>query len=109
MKNLFRSTCMALVLGCAVQAYAQDNGVERTAKKVGHTTSRVAKKTAHKTSELASKGASAVADQRYKGKCAPNGEDVYIDGKARYYYVDKKGHHVFLKKSQIRDKHDMKM
>lgn len=107
MKSL-KSLLLAAAVFCAGAACAQ-NGVERTAKKVGHATSRAATKTAHKTSELASKGAAAVVDRKYDGKCAPNGEDVYIDKYSHYYWVNKKGHHVYITRSQLRDKHHMKM
>lgn len=107
MKSL-KSILLAAAVCCASAAFAQ-NGVERTAHKVGHTTSRIATKTAHKTSELASKGAADVVDRKYEGKCAPNGEDVYIDKHSRYYWVNKKGHHVYVTKWQLRDKHHMKM
>jgi hypothetical protein len=42
-----------------------------------------------------------VSDQQYKGKMAPDGSNVYINGKNRKYYVNKKGRKVYLKTSQI--------
>ena len=73
-------------------------------KTVGQTIDRTATKVGNKTAEVAVKGASKVTDKTYKGKMAPNGTDVYIDGKNRKYYVNKKGGKVYLKASQIKDR-----
>jgi len=34
----------------------------------------------------------------------PHGEDVFVDDNGRYFYVDQKGHNVYLKKSALRNK-----
>ena len=73
-------------------------------KSVGKTITKTASKVGNKTAEVAVKGAVAVTDQVYKGKMAPNGSNVYIDGKNHKYYVNKKGAKVYLKASQILDK-----
>jgi len=111
MKNLFKISLAAVALFVTTQTKAQtkddDNlghKIGKTAKTVGHATAKEATKVGDKTAELASKGASAVVDKKYDNKRAPGGEDVYIDKHSRFYYVNKTGHHVFLKKSQLRDK-----
>jgi len=76
----------------------------KTAATVGHATAKTATKVGQKTAEVAAKGDAAVVDKKYDGKVAPNGEAVYINDKAQYYYVDKKGHHVFVKKAELRNK-----
>jgi hypothetical protein len=80
-----------------------------TAKTVGHATSETATKVAHKTAEVSAKGAAAITDKKYKGKCGPHGETVYINKDSKYFYVDKKGHREYLKKSQLRNSSSMKM
>lgn len=80
-----------------------------TAKTVGHATATTAKTVGHKTAEVAAKGAAAVTDKKYEGKCGPNGETVYINKDSRYFYVNKTGHRVYLKKSQLKNSADMKM
>lgn len=92
----------ALCLGIGVSANAQTkkNAVERTADKTG----KVVTKAANKTAEVAVKGESKVADQVWKGKMAPNGSDVYINGKNEKYYVNKKGAKIWLKASQIKNR-----
>ncbi|NCD71610.1 hypothetical protein [Mucilaginibacter agri] len=104
MKNTVKSLLLAGVMFCAAQSYAQSD-VKKAEKDVGHAATDVG----HKTSEVASKGASKITDKTYKGKCGPNGQTIYIDKYSHYYYVDKKGHHQYLKKSELMDKHDMKM
>lgn len=71
---------------------------------VGHAISKTATNVGHKTAEVAVKGTSKVGDKTYKGKMAPDGSDVYIDGKNRKFYVNKRGARIYLKASQIRNK-----
>ncbi|QQL49843.1 hypothetical protein [Mucilaginibacter ginkgonis] len=120
MKKLFKPVLFAAALFGATQVHAQ-SGIKKAAKNVGHATSKAAKDVAHstsdaakdvghagkktgqKTAEIASKGASAVADKRFDGKYGPGGEKIYINSDAKYYYVNKKGEHVFVTKEQLRD------
>jgi hypothetical protein len=83
--------------------------MSRTAHKVGHATAKTATTVAHKTAEVSAKGAAAITDKKYEGKCGPGGETVYINKDSRYFYVDKKGHREYLKKSQLRNSSKMKM
>jgi len=69
-------------------------------KKIGNT----AKKAGHKTANIAANTASHIADRKYEGKCGPNGQTVYINKYSHYYYINKKGHRVYLKESQLMDK-----
>ena len=78
--------------------------LKNAGKKTGNAVAKGAKKVGHKTAEVASKGASEVADEVYDGKQGPEGQKIYIDGKSKYYYVDKKGHKQYLKKSKLKDK-----
>ncbi|MDR6784295.1 hypothetical protein ABIE26_002316 [Pedobacter africanus] len=78
--------------------------LDKTGKAIGKTATKVGNKTA----EVAVKGASKVADQTYKGKMAPDGSDVYIDGKNKKYYINKKGAKIYLKASQIKDRPETK-
>ncbi|OKS88019.1 hypothetical protein RG47T_3483 [Mucilaginibacter polytrichastri] len=87
---------------CAAQSYAQSD-VKKAEHSVGHAATAVG----HKTSEVASKGSSAIIDKKYKGKCGPNGETIYINKKSQYYYVNKRGHRVYQKRAQLMDKKDM--
>jgi hypothetical protein len=95
MKNLFKVALFSAALFTAGQSYAQTTGqkMDNTAKKVGH-----------KTSEIAAKGASDVVDKKYAGKAGPGGQTIYINKNSHYYYVNKLGHRVYLKRSELRDK-----
>lgn len=128
MKNLLKIALMAagvLAFTCSqAKPVSRDttigHKIKHTAKKVGHktrdaaedvgdATATTAKKVGHKTAEVAAKGAAAVTDKKYEGKCGPMGETVYIDKDSRYFYVNKTGRRVYLKKSQLRNSKDMKM
>jgi len=89
---------LAIAGSVSLSAQAQEK------KTVGQTIDKTATNVGHKTAEVAVKGASKVGDKTYKGKIAPDGTDVYIDGRNRKYYVNKKGGKVYLKASQIRNK-----
>jgi hypothetical protein len=109
MKIMLKTVLFAVSLFVAGQLQAQTthkdstlgHKISKTAKKVGNTTATTAKKVGNKTSEVAAKGAAAVVDKKYDGMVAPGGQTVYINEHSQYYYVNKKGHHVYLKKSQL--------
>lgn len=92
---------LTLALACTVTLTTQAQEKKET---VGQAISKTATKVGNKTAEVAVKGTSKVGDKVYKGKVAPDGSDVYINGKNRKYYVNKKGGKVYLKASQIKDK-----
>ncbi|MEJ2904351.1 hypothetical protein [Pedobacter panaciterrae] len=109
MKTKFAMGLLALALCTAVSfnSNAQDKkketvggALDKTGKAIGKT----AKKVGNKTAEVAVKGSAKVVDQTYKGKMAPDGTDVYIDGKNKKYYINKKGAKVYLKASEIKDR-----
>lgn len=109
MNNLLKIPFLAIAIFAASQSFAQEHKtfgqkVGGAAKDVGHATASAAKDVGHKTSELASKGAAAVTDKRYEGHWARTGENVYIDKNNKYFYVDKKGHRVFITKAHMRTK-----
>jgi hypothetical protein len=109
MKTTFKAVLFAASLFAAGGALAQTapkdsslgHKIGKTAKKVGNSTAKAATSVGHKTSELAAKGDAAVMDKKYDGMVAPGGQTVYINEHSHYYYVNKKGHRVYLKKSQL--------
>jgi hypothetical protein len=99
MKNLTKIALTVACVACFSHGYAstmQDTTfgqkVKKTAKKVGH-----------KTSQIAANGEAVIVDKKYDGKFGPYGETVYIDKNSHYYYITKKGHKVYVKKSQLKD------
>jgi len=101
MKRKYLLGLLTLALAGSVSLSAQAQEKKKT---VGQTIDKTATNVGNKTAEVAVKGVSKVGDKTYKGKVAPDGTDVYIDGKNRKYYVNKKGGKVYLKASQIRNK-----
>lgn len=95
MKNVIKAVFAAAVIFAASQSYAQTVGkdIEKTAKKVGN-----------KTAETAAKGASAVVDKKYASKVGPQGQTIYIDKNSYYYYINKKGKRIYVKKADLVDK-----
>src|SRR6187549_1712638 len=109
MKKFFGLTLITLGLVISNNSFAQDkdetsttqeiksgtkkaaNKTAEGAKKVGKATATGAKKVGNKTAEVASKGKATVTDATHKDKVGPNGETIYIDNHAKYYWVDKKG------------------
>jgi len=93
--------CTSLSLGVNAQEKKETEvgkAVDKTGKAIGKTATAVGNKTA----EVAVKGSAKVADQTFKGKMAPDGSNVYIDGKNNKYYINKKGAKIYLKAAQIR-------
>lgn len=98
---------LALCAATASVVNAQEKKTETVGEaidKTGKAISKTAKKVGDKTAEVAVKGTAKVADQTYKGRMAPDGSDVYIDGKNKKYYINKKGAKIYLKASQIKIK-----
>jgi hypothetical protein len=100
MKNLLKVALVA----AGIFSFAQSQAQTHKDSTIGHKISTTATKVGHKTSEIAATGASDVVDKRYEGKCARGGEPVFINKHSRYYYINKKGHRVYIKKSQMMDK-----
>ncbi|HEY5327649.1 MAG TPA: hypothetical protein VIJ27_11665 [Mucilaginibacter sp.] len=101
MKNLFKAAMLAAGIFAFTATHAQTTHQDSSlGKKIGTR----AKKVGYKTSNIAANGASMVVDKKYDGKCGPQGQTVYINDNSHYYFISKKGHRVYLKKSQLRDK-----
>lgn len=108
MKKLFKTAMFAASLFAASTAFAQTHKdttlgqkIGTTAKKGWHATKKAGKAVGNKTAEVASKGAAAVADKKYDEKVGPQGQTIYIDKNSAYYYVNKKGHHVYVPKAKL--------
>ncbi|MEH3111731.1 hypothetical protein [Pedobacter terrae] len=101
---------MALFGGVTLSVNAQEKKTEvgRALDKTGKAIGKGAKSVGNKTAEVAVKGSSKVADKTWKGKMAPDGSDVYINGKNEKYYVNAKGAKIWLKPGQIRNRPEPK-
>jgi len=101
MKNIIKIVLLASGIFIFGQSNAQTSHKDST---LGHKISKTAKKVGDKTAQLGAKTYAIASDKKYKGKEGPHGETIFINKHSRYYYVDKKGHRVYLKKYQLRDK-----
>lgn len=91
----------ALMAACTtLTATAQDG----TLKEVGNDIKSGAKKAGDKTAEVASKGKARITDAEHKDKVGPNGENIYIDNHARFYWVDDKGKRHYVAEAQLKEK-----
>jgi len=101
MKSIASAAMFAAAMSFSLHSVADTVKRDTTlGKKIGNT----AKKAGHKTANIAANTASHIADRKYEGKCGPNGQTVYINKYSHYYYINKKGHRVYLKESQLMDK-----
>jgi len=100
MKHLFKAALVA----AGIFSFAVANAQTKKDTTLGQKIDKTATKVGHKTSQIAATGAAAVVDKKYEGKCGPNGQTVYINKHSHYYYISKKGHRIYLKKSQLLDK-----
>ena len=103
-KYVIGLAAMAMITSVTFTASAQEKKTEagKVIEKTGKTVEKGAKSVGNKTAEVAVKGGAKVVDQTYKGKMAPDGTNVYIDGKNNKYYINKKGAKVYLKAIEIR-------
>jgi hypothetical protein len=100
MKNILKVALVATGIFSFGQCYAKSMPRDT----VGHKIKHAAKSVGHATAHAAATADAAVVDKRYEGKYGPDGRAVYINKHSRYYYINKAGHRVYLKKSELRDK-----
>jgi len=101
MKHLFRAALFIAAIFSFTLAKAQTTHKDSS---FGHKVGVTAKKVGNKTANIAANGAAMVSDRKYEGKSGPDGQAVYINKHSHYYYISKRGHRVYLKKSQLMDK-----
>ena len=77
---------------------------QSTAETAEKSVSNSAKQVGNKTAEIASKGKSKTIDKTYKDMVGPEGQTIYIDKHSKYYWVDKKGHKVYVSKHELKKK-----
>jgi len=97
MNTLLKTALFSGAMLFAVQGMAST--IKSDTTKVGTT----AKKVENQVSNTAANVDSRIVDKKYHDKRGPHGETVYITKHDRYYYINKKGHRVYLLKSQLRD------
>jgi hypothetical protein len=105
MKKIIGISMVALLVGFssanAQDTTKKDTTAPDTTKKITTKVKEGAVRVGNKTAELASKGKNAITDKIYKDKEGPNGETIYIDKHSKYYWIDKKGHKVPIRKNEL--------
>ena len=101
MKRILSICLITLFLGYASTSLAQDDD-----KSVKKEVKKGAKKVGNKSAEVASKSKAKITDAKHKDKVGPNGETIYIDNHAKFYWVDKKGRRHYVTEAQLKDKVD---
>ncbi|WAC41150.1 hypothetical protein [Pedobacter sp. SL55] len=81
----FAAAVVVTLFSISVNAQEKKTEVGKAIQKTGKAVEKGATAVGNKTAEVAVKGGAKVADQTYKGKMAPDGSNVYIDGKNRKY------------------------
>ncbi|HEY0067562.1 MAG TPA: hypothetical protein VGB46_09365 [Flavisolibacter sp.] len=99
MKKFLGVSMLFLFLG-----FSQASEAQSKVKKAGQEVKKGAKKVGNKTAEVASKGKARATDQVHKDKVGPNGETIYMDNHARYYWVDKHGRRHYLPEEALKNK-----
>lgn len=94
MRKLTTILGILLVAGSFSQAQSQvTKEVKEGAKTVGN-----------KAAEVGSKAKARVTDKVYADKTGPQGQTIYIDKHAKYYWIDDKGHKRYISKGLLKDK-----
>jgi hypothetical protein len=101
MKTILTAAIVAAGIFSFAQSQAQTTHKDSS---IGHKVGTTAKKVGHKTSNIAANTEAMITDKKFEGKCGPQGQNVYINKYSHYYYVNSRGHKVYLKKSELMDK-----
>src|SRR5581483_4891736 len=97
MKTLIKTTLFSAAILFAAQGFA--GTIKSDTTKVGKATRAVG----HQVSNTAANVDSRVVDRKYHEKRGPHGETVYITRHDHYYYINKRGHRVYITKVQMKD------
>jgi len=108
MKTIIKTALFSAAMLFAAEGFAgtiktDTTKVGHATRKVGHAAKSVATTTADATANTAANVDSRVVDKKYHEKRGPNGEAVYITKHNHYYYINKKGHRVYITKAQMHD------
>ena|SRR5579872_1319747 len=97
MNTLIKTALFSGAMLFAVQGMAST--IKSDTTKVG----KVTRKVGNQVANTAANTDSRVVDKKYHDKRGPHGETVYINKFSHYYYINKKGHRVFITKAQMTD------
>lgn len=102
---------LSLLVVTSYIGYAQQDSTKSTSQQIKEGFSEAGlemKETAvmvgNKTAEVSVKAFQSIKDKRLKNKQGPDGEDVYIDSKSRYYTINERGGKEYLRADQVKPK-----
>lgn len=98
MKTLIKAVLFTAAFSLSVSSCSQKT--RQATQDIGE----VADTVGNRTAEIAAKGVAQATDKIYDGKAGPDGQTIYIDKDSKYFYIDNKGHRVFLTKDKLIDK-----
>lgn len=99
------------LLATSLISYAQQDSTKSTTQQIkedfteaGKDVKETAVLVGNKTAEVTVKAFHSVKDKRLKNKQGPEGEEVYIDSKSRYYLINERGGKEYLRADQVKNK-----
>lgn len=102
---------LSLLVAVSCTASAQQDSTKSTAQEIkegfteaGNEVKETAVLVGNKTAEITVKAFHSVKDKRLKNKQGPDGEDVFVDAKSRYYTINERGGKEYLRADQLKDK-----
>lgn len=109
---LFVGTMMLFALPFDLQAQTDNHSttdhIKKGVKKGAQGVKKGVKRGANEVAQQASEAKSEVTDKEVENKMGPTGQDIFVDNNGRYYYIDDKGHRVYMNASELRDKQQKK-
>lgn len=97
MKKITSLLLSTAILSLSMTVYSQD-----ARSGLGKNLDQETDTAAAKVKKQKNKNASATVDQPFNDMVGPEGQTIYIDKDAKYYYVDEKGVHIFVNKSELK-------
>jgi DNA anti-recombination protein RmuC len=86
------------------QAKDANDQIKESADKAAESTEDAVDETGKDLQKAGKTGAAEIKDEKIESKVGPDGEPVFIDEHAQYYYIDKNGQRVNVDKSELKDK-----
>ena len=82
----------------------EENDVKDNADRTESNLDKKVDKAGNQVSEVAAKVMANIKDQVHEDKVGPNGQTIFIDNHAKYYYIDNAGNQVFVTELQLTPK-----
>lgn len=101
MKKLTGILICIMMLSFSVQGLTPQ---KKDSSKLRREIKEAADTVSNKARKVAKKGVAKIVDKTYADKVGPQGQTIYINKHAQYYYIDNEGRKVYVTKDQLKDK-----